>query len=683
MIRRTSWWHVVAWGVAILPSELWGQSDMAKPAMGFRQIHLDFHTGPLVPDVGSRFDARRFAATVKAANVDSITLFAKCHHGHLYYDTGHPARHPSLPEGLNLLGEQIAALHAEGIRTPIYLSVQCDEYAANTHPEWIARNPDGTNVGPNPLQPGWQILDMSSPYLAYLQDQLAEVLEKFKPVDGIFLDMCWNQVSVSQWAKAGMLKAGLNPEKAEDRAEYSRQVSHSYMKTLHDQVRKAAPKASVYFNSRPLTGLAGDLKYMSHVEIEALPTGGWGYMYFPMNVRYVRSFGVPYLGMTSRFHKSWADFGGLKPEAALRYEVSQMIAHGAGCSIGDQLHPRGTLDEPAWEMIGRVYGHVKACQPWCEGATSAADVAVIRCRGGDHPVPAGNVDEGVVRMFMQLKVQFDLVAGSEDLSRYALIVLPDGTVVDEGLSAALDACLARGGAVFLTGRSGLGGDGKPVWKRVPGAGSAEASPYKVTYFRPDKVLGDRLPAMDHVFYEPGLRVRPKAGARVLARVVEPYFDRNWQHFSSHFQTAPDKETDYPAVVVAGKVGYIPYPIFSMFSAHGSIAYRQLVGACIDELIGRPRVETNAPSNAEISVMRNGKATIVHVLYYPAERRTTGLDVIEDVVPLHDVRLSVSLEKQPSKAYLAPSREPIECRWRGSRAEVVVPKVAGHQMVVFE
>ena len=60
-------------------------------------------------------------------------------------------------------------------------------------------------------------------------------------------------------------------------------------------------------------------------------------MYFPINVRYARTFSKPVLGMTARFHKSWADFGGLKPYAALEFETSQMMAHGARCSVGDQL----------------------------------------------------------------------------------------------------------------------------------------------------------------------------------------------------------------------------------------------------------------------------------------------------------------------------------------------------------
>jgi hypothetical protein len=66
----------------------------APLSLRFRQIHLDFHTGPRIRDVGVDFDARDFARTMKAAHVDSVTVFAKCHHGHLYYETKRPERHP-------------------------------------------------------------------------------------------------------------------------------------------------------------------------------------------------------------------------------------------------------------------------------------------------------------------------------------------------------------------------------------------------------------------------------------------------------------------------------------------------------------------------------------------------------------------------------------------------------------
>src|SRR5271156_3822622 len=159
-------------------------------AVPTRQVHLDFHTSPVIPDVGKDFDSKRFAATMKKAHVNSVTVFAKCHHGHLYYNTSRPERHPGLRRGLDLLGRQIAALHRQGIRAPIYLSVQCDEYAANLNPQWVARKADGSPVkrGDSVFQPGWQILDMSSPYQEFLAEQTLEVLKRFKPVDGIFFD---------------------------------------------------------------------------------------------------------------------------------------------------------------------------------------------------------------------------------------------------------------------------------------------------------------------------------------------------------------------------------------------------------------------------------------------------------------------------------------------------------------
>ncbi|HMO26980.1 MAG TPA: hypothetical protein PKB10_11990, partial [Tepidisphaeraceae bacterium] len=73
-----------------------------QPALRFRQVHLDFHTSIHIPDVGRDFNADRFARTFADAHVDSVTVFAKCHHGLLYYNTDHPARHPGLKPGLDL-----------------------------------------------------------------------------------------------------------------------------------------------------------------------------------------------------------------------------------------------------------------------------------------------------------------------------------------------------------------------------------------------------------------------------------------------------------------------------------------------------------------------------------------------------------------------------------------------------
>jgi hypothetical protein len=221
-----------------------------------------------------------------------------------------------LKKGLNLLEQQVEALHREGIRAPIYISVMCDEYAADNHQDWIARQPDGKNVGREPLSNAngsWQILDMSSPYQEYLAEQTQEVLNKFKPVDGIFFDMCWDQPSVSKWAIGSMEKENLNPESEEDRHKHAHLVALRYMKRFYDMVKRASRDATVFFNGRAISNLREEIGVHTQSEIESLPTGGWGYMFFPKNVRFARNFPLPYMGMTARFHKSWADFGDSSP----------------------------------------------------------------------------------------------------------------------------------------------------------------------------------------------------------------------------------------------------------------------------------------------------------------------------------------------------------------------------------
>ena len=114
-----------------------------------RQVHLDFHTSPAIPDVGADSDASQFAHTMKAAAVNSATVFARCHHGLCYYPTKVGTSHPALRR--DLLGEMIAACHREGIQAPIYLTVVWDEHAGAAHPEWRQVDSSGMMVGRPPF----------------------------------------------------------------------------------------------------------------------------------------------------------------------------------------------------------------------------------------------------------------------------------------------------------------------------------------------------------------------------------------------------------------------------------------------------------------------------------------------------------------------------------------------------
>ena len=131
----------------------------------FRQIHLDFHTSGDIPGIAAQFDPDEFADTLKAAHVDSVTCFARGHHGYLYYDSKNfPERvHPHLTNK-NLLVEQIEACHKRGIRVPIYITVQWDEFTGKEHPEWLVQDREGAVTNGKPYEAGfYQFLALNSP----------------------------------------------------------------------------------------------------------------------------------------------------------------------------------------------------------------------------------------------------------------------------------------------------------------------------------------------------------------------------------------------------------------------------------------------------------------------------------------------------------------------------------------
>jgi hypothetical protein len=383
------------------------------------------------------------------------------------------------------------------------------------------------------------------------------------------------------------------------------------------------------------------------------------------------------MGQTARFHKSWADFGGLKPYAALEYETSLMMAHGAACSIGDQLHPRGKLDAAAYQLIAKAYQRVEAREPWLQGASSVAQIGVLQT--ASDPM---RIEEGVVRMLTQLKHQFDIIAHEADFGRYELLILPDATRLSADTSKRLTKFLKRGGAVLATGTSGLSNDARTAMPEL-GIRPEGFSPFTASYVRFGKQISSDIPETDHVMYDRAVRVRPAPGAEKLASVVEPYFERSWQRFSSHRQTPADRLSSYAAVIQNKNVGYIPFPVFDGYANHGNLACRWLVEKLLDRLLPEPLIRVKGPAMAEATVTRQGPRLIVHLLHYCPQRRTPTLDIVEDIVPLFDVEISLKTSRKPMRVYLAPDKAPLKFAAADGRTTVTVPRIDGHAMVVFD
>lgn len=246
----------------------------------FRQIHLDFHTSEDIPVVGGAFDKKQFQEGLKRGHVNSITLFSKCHHGLSYHDTRVGRRHPGL--GFELLPRQIEACREIDVKCPIYISAGLDEYAAHLHPEWIAVGREGRMMNPTAAQ--WKALAFDTPYLDYLVEQILEVVENYDAADGIFLDIISPRDNFSPLGMMNMERAGVDPTNADAVRGWNWQVLQEYYRRTTQACQHNNAARRVFHNSGHIPkGNRDAVKWNSHLELESLPTGGWGYDHFPIS----------------------------------------------------------------------------------------------------------------------------------------------------------------------------------------------------------------------------------------------------------------------------------------------------------------------------------------------------------------------------------------------------------------
>ena len=653
--------------------------------MRFRQVHLDFHTSEHIEDIGKKFDKKQFQTALKKGHINSITLFSKCHHGWAYHPSKANEIHPHLD--FDLLGAQIQAAHEIGVKTPIYLSAGLDEKMAHRHPEWLVRNLDeSTTWAKDFTEPGYHKMCMSSPYLDYLVKQIEEVCKNYD-ADGIFLDIAGVQPCYCQNCIAEREELGLNPYDENDVLKHAEMVYKRYAEKTRAAVDKYKPNLSLFHNGGHIRQGRRDLvNYNTHLELESLPTGGWGYDHFPFSARYCQGLGVDYLGMTGKFHGSWGEFGGFKHPNALRFEVALAAANGAKCSVGDQLSPSGEMDMVTYDLIGSAYSELEEKEEWLDNVESVADIAIISPEAYVGDLSTGQmtkVDDsgsGVCRIMLEGKYLFDVIDFESDLSKYKVIILPDVIRTDIDFAKRLREFCDCGGKVLATGKSALYENSNEFCLNL-GAERIKENPYKPDYFRPLEKIKD-MGDTGYIMYGNGEKIR--CIGNELGIRENPYFNRTRAHFCSH-QHTPNSCEYGGAGMTEGKDGiYIAWNIFADYAQSGELHLKQMAIFALDRLLDSAKtLKTNLPAQGIVTLMKQNDRLICHLLYASPVKRGNGIEVIEDILPIYNVELAIKTDKKINKVYLAPQKEDIDFTYDDGYISVKLDKIECHQMVVFE
>lgn len=664
-------------------------------SLRYRQVHLDFHTSPDIDQIGVAFNVKEWQETLKRARVNSITCFSKCHHGLSYHPTEVGTMHPHLQ--FDLLRAQMNACKEIDVRVPVYLSAGLDNTITKIHPEWREVNAQNQwSWTPQILLPGFHKLCFNTPYLDYLCDQIREAVRLFPEADGIFLDIIYQNECCCNWCMESMSKSGLDARKESDRKFHAARVLDEYFRRTTAAAQELNPDMPVFHNSSHITrGRRDQVAYQTHLELESLPTGGWGYDHFPESASYSAYLGRDFLGMTGKFHTSWGEFGGFKHPNALRYECSVMNAFGAKCSIGDQLHPDGKLDISTYdEIIRPAFEEVEAREPWCTGAVQLTDIAVLSSEAENGKTNEhSRVDTGVCRLLLEGHHLFSLIDRDVDFSRFKLLILPDEIRVDASLQAKINTYLCGGGKLLLSASSGLKAEGGFVFD--VGAQHKGESEFTQDYILPAKVFCPAYLRTPLVMYTRSQRIIPTTG-KSLGEIYDPYFNRDFRHFCSH-QHAPNRPvpSGFHCGVQQGNIAYLAHPVFTLYYGYGATAYKDYILAIIDSLLGDARtVRTNMPSTARMTFARQEdmKRRVLHLLYAnkilrgakvqldESVRETAPLEIIENLDPLLMVQVSVNYSANVRRITLEPQGQEIAFTRYGNHVQFEIDRFFCNQII---
>jgi hypothetical protein len=285
-----------------------------------------------------------------------------------------------------------------------------------------------------------------------------------------------------------------------------------------------------------------------------------------------------------------------------------------------------------------------------------------------------------------------------DFSQYRLLVLPDHIQVSPMLDRKLREYLAGGGSIVASYASGMDDRQNAFTTDLFGVTQINEGPRDLNgrlvrgkayerhdyceYILPRGRIGRGLAETEHAMYRKGISISALPGSETLAPVIGSWFDRTYRHFCSHRQTPSSGLETQPGIVRNGRCIYFSSPIFSQYDDNAPRWCKLLVLNAIDMLLPDPFIKHDGPSTLQVTLTEqsNHDRWIVHLLHFIPERRSKELDVIEDVIPLSNLKVFVRPPRPVQSAAIVPNSTRLTVSSEDPYVSFVVPRVDGHAMV---
>lgn len=419
----------------------------------------------------SQFNGAEIMAQQIAMGSEYLVLWARDHEW-AYYNSKLMPKCPGLGERDPLR----EALDAKP-RVPLiaYCVVQAGGHALREHPEWGMVGADGNRIEGR--------MCLNSPYRNYVHGLLEEMIAY--GIDGFHVDMvdqgfgppygCWCEhckALFNEMYPGEAMPAGATWDAAWERFLNMRyETSARFERDTMAFVKSRAPKMTVDFNYHgypPFSFEVGQrpVQHAGIGDFVTCETGVWGFsaLSVGLTAEFVRAAtpGRRYQVVMQRGARIYHDQT-TRPLNDMRWEMFNLLMHGAQVTIVDKTPFEGQIDPVAYGRMRKVFEEVNAKRELF-GGTPVYDVGLYyssRTRdwwGRDHPEKYNTSFNGAYKALvyehLTTGVVLDENLSLETLKPFPVVVLSDVAIISPEEVAVFKQWVETGGVMVITGNSG-------------------------------------------------------------------------------------------------------------------------------------------------------------------------------------------------------------------------------------
>lgn len=661
----------------------------------------------------------------RAAEAGATTaIFDSRHQWYALHDSPVCWKHPAL-KSRDLVTEMIEAGDKRGIQYVPYIPVDCDLRAWTEHPDWRNKDAEGkdlTDTMPRVCE--------NSPFREFMGDYLSDLTRRYD-IGGFWFDGlgvrtdCYCSYCCKGFKKAtgrdAPRSASQDPEEWKLWVAYKHQATQQALEVYLDAGRSVKPGLPVHVAWE--SGAHG----ASQVWIEA-------YWKWP----------TPFLQLMRNESGKAAEFYIPATQYAPSYPISLTTAElrdRAMISVSNGTMPNFTL-MTCMESLRVVNKELQARAPWLTDTQPVPYVAVghsersknlcekDRYKDGPDYTLYGNVMALLEEKIPQTCLS-DHNLDNDDLTPYAVVVLPDIGIISDALADKLRAFVKKGGGLVAGYRTSLcnddGGERSdfgladlfgvhyrgampdvtelPAWvATLTGKELPNSMKFKFLQFGKHPIIDDPIirdtraeeavPAFRRGRPEGYDLPYPGAMFRVEA-------DRGVKTVLSEMYQQPGRQ--WPMMTTRtfgkGRVVYIAANLGFQYAGHWTWPFvRRLMTNAVRWAAGDqlPPVQVDSLLQVHPTVYQQSDPNrlVVHLLNspvpqgYPPMTRQTWESYMtsfgrmrEDLAPVFDIK--VRLRGRYGKIYTAPDHKTLTQRYRDGYTHVTVPRLDTHIMVVAE